>query len=260
MQEAGSLAPGRLESAGAVARRDGLAAGGRRGARVRPRGRRTPVRRRDRHGCRRRRGRSPPRRSDRRGGQRAVVGRRAVRADRRPAPGRGAVPDLHERAARRALSILGRRPGGALRVLATSTSSAWRSACRTSTPTARSHLVAKGMLNGTRRSSLTDPQPMDPGAVVPLTIHVDATGWRFGAGHRIRVVDRRRRLAERLADAGTRHARAPSRAGRAHPGSRCRSSPTRAPSRRPHSRRRPWSRVTPPPSTRPPAGRSRTMP
>ena len=54
-------------------------------------------------------------------------------------------------------------------------------------PDGASHLVAKGMLNGTRRSSMTEPAPMDPGVVVPLSIELDATGWRFGAGHRIRV-------------------------------------------------------------------------
>jgi putative CocE/NonD family hydrolase len=54
-------------------------------------------------------------------------------------------------------------------------------------PDGASHLVAKGMLNGTRRSSLTDPEAMEPGVVVPLTVDIDATGWRFGAGHRIRV-------------------------------------------------------------------------
>jgi putative CocE/NonD family hydrolase len=54
-------------------------------------------------------------------------------------------------------------------------------------PDGASHLVAKGMLNGTRRASLTDPQPLEAGDVVPMTIEIDATGWRFGAGHRIRV-------------------------------------------------------------------------
>jgi putative CocE/NonD family hydrolase len=54
-------------------------------------------------------------------------------------------------------------------------------------PDGASHLVAKGMLNGTRRSSLTDPEPLVPGEVVPLTIEIDATAWRFNAGHRIRV-------------------------------------------------------------------------
>jgi putative CocE/NonD family hydrolase len=50
-----------------------------------------------------------------------------------------------------------------------------------------SHLVAKGMLNGTRRRSLTAPQSLEPGAVETLTIDLDATGWRFEAGHRIRL-------------------------------------------------------------------------
>jgi putative CocE/NonD family hydrolase len=54
-------------------------------------------------------------------------------------------------------------------------------------PDGASHLVAKGMLNGTRRASLTDPQPLEPGAVVLLTIELDATAWRFEAGHRIRL-------------------------------------------------------------------------
>jgi uncharacterized protein len=51
----------------------------------------------------------------------------------------------------------------------------------------RSHLVAKGMLNGTRHSSLTDPTPLGRDEPVELVIDVDATGWRFPAGHRIRI-------------------------------------------------------------------------
>jgi hypothetical protein len=54
-------------------------------------------------------------------------------------------------------------------------------------PDGASHLVAKGMLNGTRRVSLTDPQPLELDAVVPLTIELDATAWRFEAGHRVRL-------------------------------------------------------------------------
>ena len=54
-------------------------------------------------------------------------------------------------------------------------------------PDGAAHLVAKGMRNGTRRRSLTDPEPMRPGVVEPLEIEIDATGWRFPAGHRIRV-------------------------------------------------------------------------
>ena len=54
-------------------------------------------------------------------------------------------------------------------------------------PDGTSSLVAKGMLNGTRRHSLTDPQPMVPGEAVQLDIEIDTTGWRFLAGHRLRL-------------------------------------------------------------------------
>ena len=54
-------------------------------------------------------------------------------------------------------------------------------------PDGASQLVAKGMLNGTRRHSLTDPEPLEPGVVEELTIDVDATAWRFLPGHRVRV-------------------------------------------------------------------------
>jgi uncharacterized protein len=54
-------------------------------------------------------------------------------------------------------------------------------------PDGESHLVAKGMLNATRRLSLTDPSPLEPGEVAALEIPIDATAWRFDAGHRIRV-------------------------------------------------------------------------
>ncbi len=114
------------------------------------------------------------------GWPRPVVGRRAVRADRpTSARTRRTVPHLYEPPLDAPLTILGRARADLHVVARTSTSWASRSASRTSTPTAASHLVAKGMLNGTRRASLTDPQPLDPGVVVPLTVEVDATGWRF---------------------------------------------------------------------------------
>lgn len=50
-----------------------------------------------------------------------------------------------------------------------------------------SHLVAKGMLNATRRSSLTDPEPLVPGEAYELEIEIDTTAWVFPAGHRIRL-------------------------------------------------------------------------
>lgn len=54
-------------------------------------------------------------------------------------------------------------------------------------PDGTSHLVTKGMLNGTRRRSLTDPEPLVPGERTDLQIEVDCAAWRFEAGHRIRV-------------------------------------------------------------------------
>ena len=47
--------------------------------------------------------------------------------------------------------------------------------------------VTIGVLNGTRRNSLTDPEPMEPGEVYELHVDLDATAWRFEPGHRIRL-------------------------------------------------------------------------
>ena len=54
-------------------------------------------------------------------------------------------------------------------------------------PDGSSHLVAKGMLNATRRGSLTEPQPVVPGEPMELAIGIDSTAWRFEPGHRIRL-------------------------------------------------------------------------
>ena len=54
-------------------------------------------------------------------------------------------------------------------------------------PDGTSHLVAKGMLNVTRRDSLTRPAELPPGERAVLDIELDATGWIFQAGHRLRV-------------------------------------------------------------------------
>jgi len=54
-------------------------------------------------------------------------------------------------------------------------------------PDGSSHLVVKGMLNATRRHSLTDPEPVTPGEPMELSIGIDSTAWRFEAGHRIRL-------------------------------------------------------------------------
>ena len=54
-------------------------------------------------------------------------------------------------------------------------------------PDGSSHLVAKGMLNATRRNSLTDPQALEPGEVYELAIEIDCTAWRFERDHCIRL-------------------------------------------------------------------------
>ena len=54
-------------------------------------------------------------------------------------------------------------------------------------PDGTSHLVAKGMLNATRRDSLRQPKPLTPGQVYELEIEIDCTAWIFARGHRIRL-------------------------------------------------------------------------
>ncbi|MCL7453440.1 MAG: CocE/NonD family hydrolase [Anaerolineae bacterium] len=54
-------------------------------------------------------------------------------------------------------------------------------------PDGVSHLVAKGMLNATRRESLRDPQLLVPGELYALDIPIDCTGWVFAQGHRVRL-------------------------------------------------------------------------
>ena len=54
-------------------------------------------------------------------------------------------------------------------------------------PDGASAQVSIGVLNGTRRDSLTDPEPIAPGEVYELHVDLDATAWRFESGHRIRL-------------------------------------------------------------------------
>ena len=54
-------------------------------------------------------------------------------------------------------------------------------------PDGTSHLVAKGMLNATRRHSFQDPEPLVPGQAYELEIPIDCTGWVFPRGHRVRL-------------------------------------------------------------------------
>lgn len=54
-------------------------------------------------------------------------------------------------------------------------------------PDGTSAQVTIGVLNATRRNSLTDPEPMKPGEIYELDVDLDATAWRFERGHRVRL-------------------------------------------------------------------------
>ncbi|MDA0745823.1 MAG: CocE/NonD family hydrolase [bacterium] len=54
-------------------------------------------------------------------------------------------------------------------------------------PDGTSALVCNGVLNATRRKSLTHPETLEPGHIYELNIDLDCTAWRFEPGHRIRL-------------------------------------------------------------------------
>jgi hypothetical protein len=54
-------------------------------------------------------------------------------------------------------------------------------------PDGASALVTKGVLNATHRDSHERPSPLVPGQLYELEIPLDATGWLFEPGHRIRL-------------------------------------------------------------------------
>jgi hypothetical protein len=85
-----------------------------------------------------------------------------------------------------ALTIVG-RPRVVLHIASTASVVGTAVSLSAVAPDGSSHLVAKGMLNVTRRHSLTDPEPLTPGDTVELAIDVDATAWRFRPGDRIRL-------------------------------------------------------------------------
>jgi hypothetical protein len=57
----------------------------------------------------------------------------------------------------------------------------------TSHPTARRHQVTAGILNLTHRRSHANPEPLEPGSVEEIRVQLRGMGYRFEAGHRIRV-------------------------------------------------------------------------
>jgi uncharacterized protein len=54
-------------------------------------------------------------------------------------------------------------------------------------PDGTSYIVTYGFLNGTHRHSHVTPEPLVPGEMVELAFDLFCTGYRFPAGHRIRV-------------------------------------------------------------------------
>ena len=84
------------------------------------------------------------------------------------------------------LHVVG-RPRAVLYVSSTASVIGFAASLSDVAPDGTSHLVAKGMLNATRRSSLADPEPLVPGETVELAVEIDTTAWRFERGHRIRL-------------------------------------------------------------------------
>lgn len=54
-------------------------------------------------------------------------------------------------------------------------------------PDGRVHQVSEGILNLTHRASHSDPVPVRPGQVEKVSVSLRAAGYRFRAGHRIRL-------------------------------------------------------------------------
>jgi len=84
------------------------------------------------------------------------------------------------------LHVIG-RPRAVLHVSSTAEVIGFAASLSDVAPDGASHLVAKGMLNATRRNSLTDPEPLVPGEVYELDVPIDTTAWVFPQGHRIRL-------------------------------------------------------------------------
>jgi hypothetical protein len=54
-------------------------------------------------------------------------------------------------------------------------------------PDGHSALIADGSLNGTRRKSHANPEPLTPGEVYELDIPMNPSGWVLKPGHRLRL-------------------------------------------------------------------------
>ncbi len=84
------------------------------------------------------------------------------------------------------LAILG-WPRAVLHVSSTAPVMAFNASLCDVAPDGTSALIAKGILNATRRESLTDPTPIVTGQVYALDIELDCASWVFEPGHRVRL-------------------------------------------------------------------------
>src|SRR5262249_22033735 len=84
------------------------------------------------------------------------------------------------------LYVLG-RPRVVLHISSTASVLAFAASLNDVAPDGASALVAKGVLNVTRRESRTEPEPLQPNEIVELGIEIDTVGWVFEPGHRIRL-------------------------------------------------------------------------
>ena len=84
------------------------------------------------------------------------------------------------------LEIIG-RPQVALNVSSTAPVMAFVAKLCDVAPDGTSALVCSGVLNATRRGSLTNPAPLNPNEIYEIEINLDCTAWRFEPGHRIRL-------------------------------------------------------------------------
>ena len=84
------------------------------------------------------------------------------------------------------LEIIG-RPQVVLNVTSTAPVMAFVAKLCDVAPDGTSALVCSGVLNATRRESLTNPAPLNPSEIYEIEINLDCTAWRFETGHRIRL-------------------------------------------------------------------------
>ena len=119
----------------------------------------------------------------------AVVGcrRGAQRPGPRPPAGRAGRPDVHVGAARARRSRCSACPEVVVHVEVDAPVAMLSVRLSDVAPDGTSALVSAGVLNLTHRRSHADPEPLRPGVVEQVEIPLRTAGYRWLAGHRLRV-------------------------------------------------------------------------